>query len=111
MCQVVAPSLTPVQPARLAKTNRKEAGKLARLLRAGLLAEVHPPGEEQETLRDLCGRRDDVLQDLHRAEYERGEGARRGSITKAGTGHVRRLLVEAACYNLSRPAIGLPPKQ
>jgi transposase len=228
MCQVVAPSLIPVQPGSRIKTDRKDARKLAGLLRAGLLTEVHPPSEEQEALRDLCRCREDVQQDLIRARHrlskfllrrhciynetkhhwgtrhmvwlqqlrfedaasqtvfdsymlaieqmdERllqlenkigefgcqepyrepvgwlrcfrgidmvtamsliaelhdfrrftsprqlmsylgltpredssGERERRGSITKAGNRHVRRLLVEAAWHNRSRPAIGLP---
>jgi transposase len=232
MCQVVAPSLIPIQPGNHVKTDRKDARKLARLLKAGMLTEVHPPSEEQEALRDLCRCREDVQQDLIRArhrlskfllrrhmiynqtkhhwgtrhmawlqqlrfegdeasqavfdsymlaiqqmderllqlenkigelglqepyrepvgwlrcfrgidmvtavslvaelhdfrrfasarqlmsylglvprENSSGERERRGAITKAGNGHVRRLLVEAAWHNRSRPAIGLPLKQ
>jgi transposase len=232
MCVVVAPSLIPVQPGKRVKTDRKDARKLASLLRAGLLTEVHPPSEEQEALRDLCRCREDVQQDLIRArhrmskfllrrhivynetkhhwgsrhmawlqqirfegdeasqavfdsymlaleqlderllqlenkmaefgsqepyrepvawlrcfrgidtvtavslvaelhdfrrftsprqlmsylglvprESSSGERERRGSITKAGNGHVRRLLIEAAWHNRNRPAIGLPLKQ
>jgi transposase len=35
-----------------------------------------------------------------------GERIRRGSITKAGNAHVRRVLVEAAWANRHRPAVG-----
>jgi transposase len=180
MCQVVAPSLIPVQPGSRVKTDRKDARKLAGLLRAGLLTEVHPPSEEQEALRDLCRCREDLRDDLLRArhrmgkfllrrhcvynaskshwgtrhmqwlrcfrgidmvtavsliaevhdfrrfpsaralmayfglvprECSSGEKERRGSITKAGNGHVRRYLVEAAWHNRNRPAIGLPLRQ
>jgi transposase len=232
MCVVVAPSLIPVQPGKRVKTDRKDARKLASLLRAGLLTEVHPPSEEQEALRDLCRCREAVQQDLlrtrHRTskfllrrhivyketkhhwgsrhmawlrqirfegdeasqavfdsymlaleqlderllqlenkmaefgsqepyrepvawlrcfrgidtvtavslvaelhdfrrftsprqlmsylglvprESSSGERERRGPITKAGNGHVRRLLIEAAWHNRNRPAIGLPLKQ
>jgi len=231
MCQVVAPSLIPVKPGSRVKTDRRDARKLAGLLRAGLLTEVHPPSEEQEALRDICRCREDVQQDLIRARHrlskfllrrhyiyketkhhwgtrhmawlqqlrfedpasqavfdsymlsieqldERllqlenkigefgcqepyrepvswlrcfrgidmvtamslvaelhdfrrftsprqlmsylgltpredssGERERRGSITKAGNSHVRRLLVEAAWHNRFRPAIGLPLRQ
>jgi transposase len=41
-------------------------------------------------------------------ESSSGEKERRGPITKAGNGHVRRYLVEAAWHNRSRPAVGLP---
>ena len=42
------------------------------------------------------------------SEYSSGERERRGSITKAGNRHVRRLLVEAAWHHRHRPALSLP---
>ena len=42
------------------------------------------------------------------SESSSGEKEHRGPITKTGNGHARRLLVEAAWHNRSRPAIGLP---
>ena len=69
MCLVVAPSLIPVKPGQRVKTDRRDARKLADLLRAGLLTEVHPPSEEQEALRDLCRCREDVRDDLMRARH------------------------------------------
>ena len=39
-CRVVAPSLIPVKPGARIKTDRRDARKLAELLRAGLLTEV-----------------------------------------------------------------------
>jgi len=69
MCLVVAPSLIPVKPGSHIKTDRRDARKLAGLLRAGLLTEVHPPSEEQEALRDLCRCREDVRDDLMRARH------------------------------------------
>ena len=41
-------------------------------------------------------------------ECSSGERERRGSITKSGNGHARRLLVEAAWHQRSRPAVGQP---
>jgi transposase len=228
LCVVVAPSLTPRQPGERIKTDRRDARKLAELLRAGLLTEVHPPSETEEALRDLCRCREDVRHDLTRArhrmskfllrrhliygvtkrawgtrhrawlqslrfddaasqttfdtyliaieqleqrlanleshlaergseepygepvawlrcfrgidtvtavslvaelhdfrrfaspralmgylglvpsEHSSGDSRRRGCITRAGNGHVRRLLVEAAWHNRHRPTIGLP---
>ncbi len=72
MCHVIAPSLTPIQPGSKVKTARRDARKLAQLLRAGLLTEVHPPSEEQESLRDLCRCREDVRDDLLRARHRLG---------------------------------------
>jgi len=69
ICEVVAPSLTPVKPGSRIKTDRRDARKLAELLRAGLLTEVHPPSETDEALRDLCRCRDDVRVDLLRARH------------------------------------------
>jgi transposase len=39
-------------------------------------------------------------------EHSSGESQRRGSITKAGNAHVRRLLVEAAWHGRLRPKVG-----
>ncbi len=69
ICEVVAPSLTPVRPGSRIKTDRRDALKLAGHLRAGLLTEVHPPNESEEALRDLCRCRDDVRVDLLRTRH------------------------------------------
>ena len=45
------------------------------------------------------------------SEHSSGERERRGSITKAGNGHVRRLLVEAAWHQRHRPALSAPLQQ
>jgi transposase len=68
-CIVVAPSSIPVRPGSRVKTDRRDARKLAELLRAELLSEVHPPNEQDEALRDLCRCRDDVRLDLARARH------------------------------------------
>ena len=73
ICTVIAPSLTPVQLGVRIKTDRRDARKLAELLRAGLLTEVHPPSESDEALRDLCRCRDDVRVDLMRARHRLGK--------------------------------------
>jgi transposase len=68
-CQVVAASLIPRKPGERIKTDRRDARKLAELLKAGLLTEVHPPTEEEEALRDLSRCREDARADLHRARH------------------------------------------
>ena len=60
-CVVVAPSLIPRKPGDRIKTDRRDARKLAELLRAGLLTEVHAPTVEDEAVRDLCRAREDAL--------------------------------------------------
>jgi transposase len=42
-CVVVAPALIPIKPGDRIKTDRRDARKLAELLRAGLLTAVHAP--------------------------------------------------------------------
>lgn len=66
-CRVVAPSLIPVKPGARIKTDRRDARKLAELLKAGLLTEVKPPTEDEEAVRDLTRARDDAQRDLTRA--------------------------------------------
>lgn len=72
-CQVVAPSLIPAKPGERIKTDRRDAKKLAELLRSGLLTEVSAPGEEEESVRDLCRCRDSMRQDLTRARHRLGK--------------------------------------
>ena len=59
-CEVVAPSLIPKKAGERIKTDRRDALKLARLLRAGELTGIWVPDEEQEAMRDLCRARDDM---------------------------------------------------
>jgi transposase len=59
-CQVVAPSLIPKMAGERIKTDRRDALKLARLLRAGELTAVWVPDAEQEAMRDLTRARDDM---------------------------------------------------
>jgi transposase len=68
-CQVVAPGLIPIKPGDRVKTDRRDARKLAELLRAGLLTEVHPPTPEEEAVRDLGRCREDAKQDLMRCRH------------------------------------------
>jgi len=59
-CTVIAPSLVPVKPGERIKTNRRDARKLAMMLRAGALTEVRPPTAEEEAVRDVCRCREDM---------------------------------------------------
>ncbi len=68
-CLVVAPSLIPVKPGDRIKTDRRDAAKLARLLRSGDLTPVWVPDEAHEALRDLVRARDDAKADLLRAKH------------------------------------------
>lgn len=68
-CVVVAPALIPTKPGDRIKTDRRDAAKLARLLRSGDLTPVWVPDEAHEALRDLVRDRDDAKQDLLRAKH------------------------------------------
>ena len=57
---VVAPSLVPVRPGEQVKTDRRDAVKLATLLRGGELTGVYVPDERQKALRDLVRAREDA---------------------------------------------------
>ena len=69
ICEVIAPSLIPVKPGVRVKTDRRDARKLADLFRAGLLTEVHPPTEAEESVRDLCRCREDAKEDQMSARH------------------------------------------
>jgi transposase len=68
-CQVIAPSLIPVKPGDRIKTDRRDARKLAELLRAGLLSEVIPPRPQDEAARDLTRAREAAQQDVLRCRH------------------------------------------
>ncbi|WP_321930671.1 IS110 family RNA-guided transposase [Paraburkholderia guartelaensis] len=53
-CMVCAPSLIPKKPGERVKTDRRDALKLVRSLRAGDLSAVYVPGVEDEAFRDLA---------------------------------------------------------
>ncbi|SRR12610.1 transposase [Shigella sonnei] len=53
-CMVCAPSLIPKKPGERVKTDRRDAIRLVRSLRAGDLSAVYVPGIEDEAFRDLA---------------------------------------------------------
>jgi len=69
-CDVAAPSLIPKKPGERIKTDRRDALKLARLLRAGELTGIWVPDEEQEAMRDLCRARADMKSQEHKARQQ-----------------------------------------
>lgn len=84
-CDVVAPSMTPRKPGDQVKTDRRDARKLAELLRAGLLTVVEAPGPEEEAVRDLCRSREDVKEDVRRCRQRLSQFLlRRGYVWREG---------------------------
>jgi transposase len=69
-CIVTAPSLIPTRAGDRVKTDKRDAIKLARLLRAGELTAVHVPDATDEAIRDLCRARTDAVQDLRRGRQQ-----------------------------------------
>src|SRR5436305_2209162 len=68
-CLVAAPSLIPRRPGDKVKTDRRDALKLARLLRSGDLTAVWVPDEAHEALRNLVRARADAKADELRAKH------------------------------------------
>ena len=66
---MVAPSLTPTRSGDRVKTDRRDARKLARLLRAGELTPVYIPEATDEAIRDLCRARSDAVDDRRRSRH------------------------------------------
>jgi transposase len=88
-CQVIAPALIPRKPGERIKTNRRDARKLAELLRAGLLTEVRPPTPEEEAVRDLCRARDDAREDFQRCRHRLGKLLLRRGLHYSGRNWTR----------------------
>ena len=66
----MAPSLIPKKPGDRVKTNRRDAIKLARLMRSGDLTPVYVPQVEDEAIRDLCRAREDTIRALKAAKFQ-----------------------------------------
>jgi transposase len=68
-CEVIAPALIPRRAGDRIKTDRRDAGQLAVLYRAGALTAIHIPSEQEEAVRDLLRCREDIRADLLRARH------------------------------------------
>jgi transposase len=99
-CQVIAPALIPRKPGERVKTNRRDARKLAALLRAGLLTEVRPPTPEEEAVRDLCRARDDAREDRQRSRHRLGKLLLRRGLHYSGRNWTRahRVWIEGLAW-------------
>ena len=101
VCWVIAPSLIPKKPGDRVKTNRRDAIKLARLMRSGDLTPVYVPQVEDEAIRDLCRAREDAMRDLKTAKFRLKAFLLRQDIRYTGRatwgpGHLR-WLSEVVC--------------
>ena len=90
-CIVVAPSMIPVKPGERVKTDRRDARKMATMLRAGILTEVNPPTPEDEAVRDLTRAREDAKQDQMRARHRLAKMLlRHGFVFREGKNWTKR---------------------
>jgi transposase len=69
-CVVVAPSLIPRRSGERVKTDRRDAVKLAHLLRAGELTSVWVPDAAHEAMRDLIRARGAAVRDVRRTRQQ-----------------------------------------
>ncbi len=69
VCTVAAPSKIPRASGDRIKTDRRDAERLARLLRLGELVSVRVPSPDEEAARDLVRAREDARADLMRARH------------------------------------------
>jgi transposase len=83
-CWVVAPSLIPKQPGDRVTTNRRDAIKLARLMRSGDLTPVDVPTVDDDAIRDLCRGRAEAIRDRKTAKCRRNALLLRQDIRSTG---------------------------
>jgi transposase len=104
-CMVIAPTLVPVRPGKKIKTDRRDAKNLGKLLRAGMLVEVHPPDEATEAVRDLVRCREAALADLQRTRQRLVKFlTRRAFVYRAGRAWTRKHLAWVDSVRFAEPA-------
>lgn len=69
-CEVIAPSKMPKVAGDRVKTDRRDALRLAHLLRCGDLVSIHVPDEPCEAMRDLIRSREDAKRAQLRARHQ-----------------------------------------
>ena len=84
-CYVVAPSLIPKKPGERVKTDKRDAMKLAKLLKTEDLTPIYVPEPEDEAVRDLSRAREVAMKDLKDAKYQLKALLLRNNINDAGT--------------------------
>ena len=84
-CYVIAPSLIPKKPGDKVKTDRKDAIKLAKLLKSEDLTPIYVPEPEDEAVRDLARAREVAMKDIKDAKYQLKALLLRNNINYSGT--------------------------
>ena len=107
-CDVIAPSLIPTKSGDRVKTDKRDAAKLAKLLRSNDLVAVNIPDSVDEAIRDLCRARTDAIDDLRRAKTRLLAMLRRLGYNYSGKTHwteahkryLRHLTLPDAAHNI-----------
>jgi len=101
-CWVIAPGLVPRRPTDRVKTDRRDAEKLARMLRAGEISPIHVPTPETESVRDLVRCREDLRCEYRRARQRLSLFLLRNGRTYPGTPwtHAHRLWLKSIEWSL-----------
>lgn len=104
-CCVIAPSLIPTAPGDRVKTDKRDARRLVRQLRAGELVAIRVPSREEEAVRDLCRARADATEDLTRAKNRLGHFLiRHGHIWRDGSTWTLKYRAWLAAQSFDHPA-------
>jgi transposase len=105
-CEVIAPALIPRRPGDRVKTDRRDAGQLAVLYRAGALTAIHVPTDQEEAARDLLRCREDIRTDLLRARHRLSKFLlRHGRRFTAATSWTKRHLAWLRAQRWALPAL------
>jgi transposase len=84
-CYIVAPSLIPKKPGDKAKTDKRDAENLTKLLHHGDIDPIYVPEPEDEAVRDLSRLREIAMHDLNDAKFQLKALLLRNNIQYAGT--------------------------
>lgn len=103
-CVVAAPALIPRAPGDRVKNDRRDALRLARLLRAGELVGVDVPAAGAEAARDLVRAREDARADLMRARHRLSKMLLRYERVYPGTAWTREHDRWLGSQHLEHPA-------
>jgi transposase len=107
-CMVVAPSLIPRRPGDRVKTDRRDAVQLARLMRSGDLNPVYVPSVGDESIRDLCRLREDMVNDLRTAKQRLKSFLLRHDVRYTGRANWSPRHLRWLAHEVSLPT---PPQQ
>lgn len=84
-CYVVAPSLIAKKPGDKVKTDKRDALRLAKLLKTEDLTPIYVPEPEDESIRDLSRARETAMKDLNDARFQLKALLLRNNIGYQGT--------------------------